>query len=1304
MLGKSSPFKKLTHSRSGSTEDHSGYHSHRRSVSASSQGPPISGHKKSASRTSNSSVSSNFLAEQYDRDRRAIISSCFGQTENSGSRPSKTYVTHVRIIEDARFPSSRPPANSPLGNKKKRVLIISSKTDGSGMQLHKARENNNGSFQIGRTWELREVLSIERDIEQPEGFLLTMGKKYYWETNSAKERIVFIKSLVKIYMENSGGHVPALVNWDLSMFYLDEKSYERALIQPTNRNNSQKPSNKMTPQMSRQRSISERKGGEHVADVVAKTTELSMPAPLATKKPVLVPPQSFPHNSNASVQKFTTQVQDKLAQQPSKQAFKHDRLPAQQTPKSAQNSSQASPVSSSLSKNHSGESQKNHPQGSVHENIAYVPPQVPSPELADKPLHSAPATNISQLSSSPRKPLSKSPYSQVKTVNQMNDSLQSLSSAKLQTSNTSSSNNVQSLPEKSDNFLAELNTVLTSPAQNVDFVSHRKSYVEVEAETESVPEALNYGEGGLDENAEDRDEEDFAELYDSGSSLEQFNSTRDETHDDGNELSFEKGDEARYSQILDSPASHAYHEVSTIREEPLTQPHYELESGREDSLEKTTGLADNQALLEILDDVNWDVDDDCDRVLEKLHSKLAETEYGFNKELLSLPEHCNDYSSYKSSVMKECDKLDPILSFFVIEMSTVSQDIEYVESQANGLQVESANKKILWKELSEILNSVSIDESSLNELLSLTLSERNLEKIERLLFALYTALKAIRGDKQEKEFNLGEMRALKERRQAYEKVTGMFLRRAVEEMDKKFKTLGHDNVTNEQLANILSRMMIYSSLVSFCKDISSESYSKIIEEWNRDIRETYEKRTKTIISTLNPRQTGLAPGVKIATQEAQLDLLLECWQSYRNSKSINPNLPSNSQYLVTVINSVLAMEGLCVTYQNFIDGFFHIGGTMDFAQYVTDFPNLNSRIRPLDVIEEMELDRESSIFKTELVTEVFHPLFAGYSNGLLQLVKQEQLLAPVLLFLIESEISKFKSSNQEFLMSTFKKIFDKINQEWREFLDDQVVYIERATIDLKSKKISPIIMGFPLFVKNLVDEISFLKGKIERSPAHFVQSQKVLNESFTEYGAGVIALLLKDYENESRAANLRSSTSPEALDECVSLLVNANWMLEMLPIFGNELFSDCLLRTKKVFDHEKERYSEILIKSAMNRLYSFVEGAYGLVEASRARPVDPSRWAAYSRQNLNKILDRYTSHEISTLIVRLYSYVERDFLGGKESIINSQLCDKLWSCIQGQTVSLYLKLLTLIDKHYKGTSVKFTKNDIITAFNEHKKV
>lgn len=642
MLGKSSPFKKFGHNRGGSADDQHSRILHRRTPSASSQGPPVSGHKRNVSRSSNTSVSSNFLAEQYERDRRAILSSCFNQAESghsAGSKQPNAYVTHVRVIEDSRFPSSRPPKNSPLVNKKKRVLVVSSMADGSGMQIHKARENNNGSFQIGRTWSLKELACVEADLEQHEGFILTMGKRYYWETNTAKERTVFIRSLVKIYMENSGGHVPQLFNWDLSLFYLDETSYQRAKITPAQpRSNSQVASNGSSPYIPQ----------------MSHAPKAPVKLPAISSAQALTPPSRSPNTTpyiNVEIQSVTESQQNS------------------QTPSVDFN------LSSTSSHNASNQ---NHSVPQQHNESVHTSDRPPSPQMEV----------VGPTVSSDR-------YSKRESGSEVNGELKK---------------DVQSRSANASNFLSELNSVLEKPLQAPEVTISRSVEPEVLAEHQ-------VGVKDIDEEAK---EDDFNELIEPDSPHQDEGLYQHAENEMSQELSFEKGDEVRYSQILENqdPALHEYHEVSTIREEPLNICSTDEKQQSPTGSQKAHIDVDNQALMDTLDEVNWSVDDCSSDLLFKLSNKLAETEHKMNQELLSLPGYDKDFQSYQGQVMHECEQLDPTLSFFVMELSTVSRDIEFVENQSNGLQVESANKKMLWKDLSDVLSSVSVDESTLNKLAS----------------------------------------------------------------------------------------------------------------------------------------------------------------------------------------------------------------------------------------------------------------------------------------------------------------------------------------------------------------------------------------------------------------------------------------------------------------------------------------------------------------------------------------------------------------------------------------------------------
>ena len=140
----------------------------------------------------------------------------------------ESYITHIRIIEDAAFPASPPPPNANPATKKPRLVIVAVRKSGR-VRMHKARENANGTFSIGKTWMLDDLSAIQSytgavsqtpEEEQQKqwaggiGFIVTLGKSYYWQANTQKEKQFFIASLVKIYTKYTGGKVPQLIGFE----------------------------------------------------------------------------------------------------------------------------------------------------------------------------------------------------------------------------------------------------------------------------------------------------------------------------------------------------------------------------------------------------------------------------------------------------------------------------------------------------------------------------------------------------------------------------------------------------------------------------------------------------------------------------------------------------------------------------------------------------------------------------------------------------------------------------------------------------------------------------------------------------------------------------------------------------------------------------------------------------------------------------------------------------------------------------------------------------------------------------------
>lgn len=164
-------------------------------------------------------------AERFEDEKRRIIESCFSKLDQNGQL-AESYITHIRIQEDAAYPSMPPPPESPVENRKPRIVIIAVKSTGR-VRMHKARENNNGSFSIGKTWNMEELTAIEsysncptppqteREAQHRQwagsvGFTVTITKPYYWQAGTSKEKDFFIASAVKIFRKYTKGQIPEL--------------------------------------------------------------------------------------------------------------------------------------------------------------------------------------------------------------------------------------------------------------------------------------------------------------------------------------------------------------------------------------------------------------------------------------------------------------------------------------------------------------------------------------------------------------------------------------------------------------------------------------------------------------------------------------------------------------------------------------------------------------------------------------------------------------------------------------------------------------------------------------------------------------------------------------------------------------------------------------------------------------------------------------------------------------------------------------------------------------------------------------
>lgn len=210
----------------------------------------------------------------------------------------------------------------------------------------------------------------------------------------------------------------------------------------------------------------------------------------------------------------------------------------------------------------------------------------------------------------------------------------------------------------------------------------------------------------------------------------------------------------------------------------------------------------------------------------------------------------------------------------------MNEDIAYIEAQSQGLQVQTANQKLLQAELQTLLDTISISSEDLGSLREASLeSPRGLEQIEKSLVMLFKAMITIdpslslSGPRTSEDGSvrsgkpggfgnseIGSMRVLQEKKDVYKNESVQFLRRlkpflqvkfgaAIDETRKALEREKGSNLTRpagkaklDPRNHDLSRSLLwrYSPLMLFSREVDRIEWEELMKTYEMVSRPLYQ--------------------------------------------------------------------------------------------------------------------------------------------------------------------------------------------------------------------------------------------------------------------------------------------------------------------------------------------------------------------------------------------------------------------------------------------------------------------------------
>jgi hypothetical protein len=232
-------------------------------------------------------------------------------------------------------------------------------------------------------------------------------------------------------------------------------------------------------------------------------------------------------------------------------------------------------------------------------------------------------------------------------------------------------------------------------------------------------------------------------------------------------------------------------------------------------------------------------------------------------------------------------------------MQTLSEDIQYIEAQGQGLQVQTANQKLLKTELQSLLDTCAITATDLEALRMAPLdSIRGLEDVEVSLVTLFKAMVKIDptlgGADPAKHTDAGldsaqalglnndysSMRIVQEKKQMYMQENNLFMRKLIGFMTLKFDEAYSE--TRRAMEGALSRkvdpshhetgrdlLWQFSPLMLYARDVDLDNWNRLIQIYQDKAHPIYKTEFQSIVAVLRKnarKMTGEEAEVLFSSQ------------------------------------------------------------------------------------------------------------------------------------------------------------------------------------------------------------------------------------------------------------------------------------------------------------------------------------------------------------------------------------------------------------------------------------------------------
>ncbi len=683
---------------------------------------------------------------------------------------------------------------------------------------------------------------------------------------------------------------------------------------------------------------------------------------------------------------------------------------------------------------------------------------------------------------------------------------------------------------------------------------------------------------------------------------------------------------------------------------------------------------------------------------------------------------------------------------------TLSEDVAYIEAQSQGLQVQTANQKLLQNELKNLLDTISISTSDLSKLKNNSLgTTREVQEVEYTLAQLYAAMLTIdpqlrhhgnksisvdqaslrrRSSTGHGTTELSSMHAVREKKETFRRESVDFIQRLKWHMSKMFQDVEQqtkDALESKRNSKVLAKstkldhhlrdapkkdLWLYSPLILFAREMEPSEWEEILRMYESRIKTHYQEEFMDNIlawKRATRKPTGEEQEILFTTQEKETESLVGRKLTVKRSKTVRAgdrisigDKPKDGKVTAYEAFAGALTETARVIFveQNFVVDLFH-ASSLDTQDFIDAHAIDPAQRGAADQMVKKPFDPDRDMAKT--VSGVMEEIYSFWPTELQGLadwtIKQDPMNSVGVLYALESQLLEVEETNQEFLTQAVTKTHDRLVSKFAHFINDQIRGIEDTKVKIKRRK------GIIAFMKTFPNFSIALENMLPptRSLDH-LPVRTTVNNAYEKINKAMFESL-KFIAKENPMATQATTTAgdpedKETLNYHILLIENMHHYIEEVAARNNPVLEEWNFRARAEMNEHMELYLAAVIRRPLGKLLDFLESTETLMRNNPGSLTAIATRASHSRSTFKKILSSYDAKEIRRGIETLKKRVDKHFGDCDDTAgLSRELVIKVFRECESRYLQIGERVNKVVKDVYESSlEIEWRREDVVSAF------